>query len=74
MAYEAYYNVVLENHKLRYPTCLESEKNGIKNEKLVKKGAFSNKDLQLGSYDGFLQLLSISQQFSIDIILIYIYT
>ena len=43
-------------------------KNGSKKG---QKGPFSDKDLQLGSYDGFLQLLSISQQFSIDIFLKY---
>ena len=42
-------------------------------QKRAKKGPFSDKDLQLGSYDGFLQLLSISQQFSIDIFLKYIH-
>ena len=45
-------------------------KNGSKR---TKKGPFSDKDLQLGSYDGFLQLLSISQQFSINIFLKYIH-
>ena len=48
--------VDLGNHKTKDSTCLES---------------FSGKDLGLGSYDGFLQLLSISQQFSIDIFLNY---
>ena len=42
-------------------------------QKRAKKSPFSDKDLQLGSYNGFLQLLSISQQFSIDIFLKYIH-
>ena len=61
MAYEAHYDVVLENHKLIGPACLSSVKNIIETEKWVKKGQkrpFSGKDLRLGPFNGYLRLLS----------------
>ena len=61
VAYEAHYNVVLENHKLIGPACLNSVKNRIETEKWVKKakkGPFSGKDLRLGPFNGYLLLLS----------------